>query len=76
MNIGFINSFPTVNNLNKWQFIASMGQLDISQYDNSGIIISYSYANININNSQINDFNSNTFPGAIFPNISFYPRCY
>ena len=74
--ITFMTFFPALINARNWQFSASLGQLDISQFDNPGISISYSYANINVNNSLIADFNGNSFPNAIFPNISYNARCY
>jgi len=67
--------FTVLNNQRDWQFLASFGQLDIMQFSNNGISTSYSYARFILNNSQIVDFNGNTFPSAIFPNISFKPRC-
>jgi hypothetical protein len=68
--------FPNLINTKNWQFSASLGQLEIIQFDNPGILITYSYANVVVRNSIIEDFNGNTFPNAIFPNISYGPRCY
>lgn len=68
--------FNTLTNIRNWQFSAGAGELTISQADNNGIFISYTYASFNINNSQIEDFNGNTFPAAIFPNITYQPRCF
>lgn len=70
-----MSMFSPLNNLRNWQFNALAGQLDISQYNNNGIFVSYSYASFIINNSIITDFNGQTFPAAIFPNITFSPRC-
>lgn len=75
ININFMTSFPSLTNNRSWQFTPSFGQLDITQYDNPGISISYSYANVVVENSLIEDFNLNSFPNAIFPNISYGPRC-
>lgn len=62
-------------NKNNWQFSTSYGQLDISQYDNPGIFAFYSYNNLKVNNSQIQDFLGYTFPNSIFGNITYTPRC-
>jgi hypothetical protein len=71
-----MNVFNSVLNLRNWQFSAAAGSLEISLYSNNGIYVSYSYASFTINNSVILDFNGNTFPAAIFPNITFQPRCF
>lgn len=75
LTVNFNDMFTVLNNQRDWQFLASFGQLDIMQFSNNGISTSYSYARFTLNNSQIVDFNGNTFPSAIFPNISFKPRC-
>lgn len=75
MTVTFMNMFNTITNNRNWQFSAAAGELTISQNDNNGIYTSYSYAGFTINNSQIVDFNGNTFPAAIFPNITYQPRC-
>lgn len=76
MVIQFVDKFPTLTNNRNWQFGSSWGQLDISHYDNPGLYVSYSYANVKIENSQIQDFTGTTFPNTIYPNISYVPRCY
>jgi hypothetical protein len=76
LTVTFTDTFNTVNNLRQWQFSAAFGQLAISQYNNNGIMVSYTYAAFSILNSQISDFNGKTFPSAIFPNITFGPRCF
>lgn len=75
LSVTFINAYNTVTNLRNWDFTAAAAQLTISQTDNNGISISYAYQGFTMNNSQINDFNGNTFPAAIFPNITYTPRC-
>lgn len=71
-----MNMFNTITNTRNWQFTAGAGEMGISQADNNGITITYSYASFSINNSQIVDFNGKTFPAAIFPNITYQPRCF
>lgn len=39
-------------------------------------IKNYVYSRFKFNNSQIQDFNSDTFPAAIFPDIKYPPRCF
>ena len=75
LTFNFFSSIPPLTNNRDWQFSASMGQIDITQYTNDGIAVSYSFAQVILNNSQIVDFNGNTFPSTIFPNITFMPRC-
>lgn len=75
MTVTFMNMFNTIINNRNWTFSAAAGELSISQNSNAGIYITYSYAGFTINNSQIIDFNGNTFPAAIFPNITYRPRC-
>lgn len=36
----------------------------------------YVYGGFKFNNSQIQDFNSDTFPSAIFEEITYEPRCF
>jgi hypothetical protein len=75
MSVSFMNMFDSIVNERNWMFSAQAGQLSISQSDNNAITVSYSYSTFTINNSQIVDFNGNTFPAAIFPNVTFQPRC-
>jgi hypothetical protein len=64
-----------INNLRKWMFSIMAGALEISHYDDPGIYVSYNFAKFTINNSQIYDFNLDFFPAAIFPDITYTPRC-
>lgn len=76
MAVTFMDIFNTLTNIRNWQFSAMAGELSISQADNNGIYVSYTFAKFTIKNSQIIDFNDNTFPAAIFPNITYQPRCF
>lgn len=76
MTVTFINNFNTLTNLRNWQFSAAFGELSISLAENNGIFVSYPYAGFIINNSRIVDFTGQTFPAAIFPNITYQPRCF
>lgn len=75
VTIPFIYQFGPVTNQRNWDFSVYMGQFEISQLDNPGIAVSYSYSSFKLNNSLIYDFPGNTFPLTIFPNITFQPRC-
>ena len=75
MTVGFMTMFNSVTNERNWEFNAGGGQLSITQVENNGITIGYSYAAFTLNNSQILDFNGRTFPASILPNITFQPRC-
>jgi hypothetical protein len=50
-----------------------MGLLTIGRSGSGSV--NYQYITFLVNNSQITDINSKTFPSAIFTNISFTPRC-
>lgn len=63
-------------NDNGWGFMAQFGQLDVYYDEDPYKSISYVYSRFKLNNSQIQDFNSQTFPSAIFSNITFEPRCF
>lgn len=56
--------------------MAQFGQLDVYFDQNPDKAASYVYSRFKFNNSQIEDFNSKTFPSAIFSNITFEPRCF
>jgi len=71
-----MNVFNTLTNLRNWQFSAALGELRISLAENNGISVSYSYAGFLMNGSRIMDFTGRTFPAAIFPNITYQPRCF
>lgn len=73
--VNFNDAFPTLTNNRNWTFNAQYGQLTIANGGNAGLSESYTYARFNMNNSNILDFNGISFPGAIFPNITFAPRC-
>lgn len=75
LTVGFVDQFEPFVNKRDWEFFAGFGQLDIRMFSNPGIAISYTYARFLLNNSLILDFNGDTFPKAIFPNITFQPRC-
>jgi hypothetical protein len=68
--------FNTLTNLRNWQFSAAAGELRISLAENDGISVSYPYAGFIMNGSRIVDFIGRTFPAAIFPNITYQPRCF
>lgn len=74
--VNFVDQFPTIQNLRGWSYSASFGQLNINNNGNAGLGISYTYARFTMNNSNILDFNGRAFPAAIFPNITFAPRCF
>ena len=75
LSVNFVTRFGPISNKNRWDFECSFGQFDVYQRDNPGLGVSYSFSAFTLNNSWIYDFPGNTFPGAIFPNITYTPRC-
>ena len=73
--VGFTYKFGPIVNQRSWEFSTFLGQFDIVQFDNPGLAVSYPFSFFKLNNSLIYDFPKNTFPAAIFPNITFTPRC-
>ena len=73
--VGFAVRFGPILNQRNWEFSTFLGQFDIVQFDNPGLSVSYAFSSFKLNNSLIYDFPKNTFPAAIFPNITFTPRC-
>jgi hypothetical protein len=59
----------------KWRFSAQFGQLTISHEDDPSISIVYIYSTVTVRDSRIYDFRNVSFPGVLFNNISFEPRC-
>jgi hypothetical protein len=70
-----MDNFPELINQRDWVFYTNLGQLNIEQYNDAGLSTHYSYSRFTINNSFIGDFLLTPFPGAIFPNITYWPRC-
>ena len=50
--------------------------MTISFSENPEFKTDYVYSTLVIRDSQILDFNGRTFPGAIFNNITYHPRCF
>lgn len=76
MEVTFGTNFPSVKNLRGWTYsVPGSGQASIYLTSNPQIGVDYFYNQFKLNNSQILDFNQNSFPGVIFPNITYNPRC-
>lgn len=73
--VNFLSTLGPINNQRNWTYEIGTGQLDIYNYNDPGLGVHYSYSQFIINNSYIGDFNRAPFPGAIFPNITYQPRC-
>ncbi len=71
----FLDDLGTITNRNDWRFTVAFGELAIFKAQNPEISLDFSFSRIFIENSQILDFNGDSFPGAIFPDIKFPPRC-
>lgn len=65
-----------VSNKRNWKYIAEFGQLTIYFAENPAHKLDYVYSSISIKNSQIFDFSDETFPGILYNNITFSPRCF
>jgi hypothetical protein len=75
LTVGFADSFGPISNNMGWTYQAEFGEFDMYLTSNQAIFRGYVYSQFKLISSQIQDFNKNTFPAAIFPNISFSPRC-
>ena len=64
-----------MSNKRNWRFSARFGQLTIAFADNPSMRLDYVYSSVMIRDLQIFDFTDSTFPGAIYNNITFHPRC-
>jgi len=76
LNVKFTSTYGPLVNDNGWGYMAQFGQLDLYFDEDPDKSSSYVYSRFKFNNSQIQDFNSDTFPAAIFSNITFEPRCF
>lgn len=74
-SVSFADKFGPIVNDGSWEFATFLGQFEITQINDAGLFVGYSYSSFTLNNSWIYDFPGNTFPATIFPNISFPPRC-
>ena len=76
LTVNVSDRFSAFSNLHNWKYIAEIGQLTIYYAPNPAYQINYVYSSIVIRDSRIYDFDNKTFPGILFTNITFEPRCF
>lgn len=73
--VNYPDVFPTLTNERGWNFTAQFGQLTIYYAAEPSRKIDYIYAQFEIRDSNIYDFNNRLFPATLFQNITYPPRC-